>query len=113
MPGFGTTDRTYDNAISLMKALGVSIREIPIADAVKLHFRDINHDINQHDVTYELTSARTHTDIDGFRQPGVGNGSRHRRPVGTGLSAGPPTMATTCLCMESMEVFPKHWSNTW
>ncbi len=63
MPGFGTTDRTYDNAISLMKALGVSIREIPIADAVKLHFRDINHDINQHDVTYENSQARERTQI--------------------------------------------------
>ncbi len=63
MPGFGTTDRTYDNAISLMKALGVSIREIPIAEAVKLHFRDIKHDINNHDVTYENSQARERTQI--------------------------------------------------
>ena len=63
MPGFGTTDRTYDNAISLMKALGVTIREIPIADAVKLHFRDINHDIDNHDVTYENSQARERTQI--------------------------------------------------
>ena len=63
MPGFGTTDRTYENAISLMKALGVSIREIPIADAVKLHFRDISHDIAHHDVTYENSQARERTQI--------------------------------------------------
>ena len=63
MPGFGTTDRTYENAISLMKALGVSIREIPIADAVKLHFRDISHDISHHDVTYENSQARERTQI--------------------------------------------------
>ena len=63
MPGFGTTDRTYENAISLMKALGVSIREIPIADAVKLHFRDISHDIANHDVTYENSQARERTQI--------------------------------------------------
>ncbi|MBD5285230.1 MAG: NAD(+) synthase [Bacteroides sp.] len=63
MPGFGTTDRTYENAISLMKTLGVSIREIPIADAVKLHFRDISHDIAHHDVTYENSQARERTQI--------------------------------------------------
>lgn len=63
MPGFGTTDRTYENAISLMKALGVSIREIPIAEAVKLHFSDINHDIAIHDVTYENSQARERTQI--------------------------------------------------
>lgn len=63
MPGFGTTDRTYENAISLMKALGVSIREISIADAVKLHFRDIGHDMSNHDVTYENSQARERTQI--------------------------------------------------
>lgn len=63
MPGFGTTDRTYTNAVNLMKQLGVTIREISIADAVKLHFHDIGHDINVHDLTYENSQARERTQI--------------------------------------------------
>ena len=63
MPGFGTTDRTYTNAINLMKELGVTIREISIADAVNLHFRDLGHDINVHDLTYENSQARERTQI--------------------------------------------------
>ena len=63
MPGFGTTDRTYTNAINLMKELGVTIREISIADAVTLHFRDLGHDINNHDLTYENSQARERTQI--------------------------------------------------
>lgn len=63
MPGFGTTGRTYNNALSMMKALGVSVEEIPIADAVKQHFKDIKHDINVHDVTYENSQARERTQI--------------------------------------------------
>lgn len=63
MPGFGTTDRTYTNALSLMKHLGVTIYEIPIRDAVLQHFKDIGHDINNHDVTYENSQARERTQI--------------------------------------------------
>lgn len=63
MPGFGTTDRTYTNAISLMRALGITVREIPIADAVIQHFNDIGHDKNNHDVTYENSQARERTQI--------------------------------------------------
>lgn len=63
MPGFGTTDRTYTNAVALIETLGVTLKEIPIADAVKLHFRDIGHDINVHDVTYENSQARERTQI--------------------------------------------------
>jgi len=63
MPGFGTSDRTHNNAIELMRRLDVTIREIPIADAVKQHFKDINHDINIHDVTYENSQARERTQI--------------------------------------------------
>lgn len=63
MPGFGTTDRTRDNAISLMTELGISIRTIPIADAVSLHFKDIGHDPDVHDVTYENSQARERTQI--------------------------------------------------
>ncbi len=63
MPGFGTTDRTHDNAVGLMKQLGVTAMEIPIADAVSLHFRDIGHDPAVHDVTYENSQARERTQI--------------------------------------------------
>ncbi len=63
MPGFGTTDRTYTNAVNLMKALGVTIREISIADAVTLHFKDLGHDISVHDLTYENSQARERTQI--------------------------------------------------
>ena len=63
MPGFGTTDRTYDNAIKLIKKLNVTGREIPIRDAVTQHFSDIGHDINVHDVTYENSQARERTQI--------------------------------------------------
>lgn len=63
MPGFGTTGRTYDNALSLMRGLGVTIREVPIAEAVNLHFRDIGHDPAIHDITYENSQARERTQI--------------------------------------------------
>ena len=63
MPGFGTTDRTYNNAISLMQSLGITIREIPIGKSVTQHFEDIGHDINVHDVTYENGQARERTQI--------------------------------------------------
>ncbi len=63
MPGFGTTDRTYQNALSLMKNLGVTIKEISITKAVKQHFEDIGHDPKIHDVTYENSQARERTQI--------------------------------------------------
>jgi NAD+ synthase (glutamine-hydrolysing) len=63
MPGFGTTDRTYQNALKLMEELGVTIREISIAKAVTQHFADIGHDANQHDITYENAQARERTQI--------------------------------------------------
>ena len=63
MPGFGTTDRTYNNALSLMQSLGVTIREISIRKSVAQHFEDIGHDINVHDVTYENGQARERTQI--------------------------------------------------
>ncbi len=63
MPGFGTTDRTYSNAMSLMKSLGITIREISIKEACIQHFKDINHDIDVHDVTYENGQARERTQI--------------------------------------------------
>lgn len=63
MPGFGTTDRTYTNAITLMKQLGVTIREISIKDACLQHFKDISHNPTVHDVTYENSQARERTQI--------------------------------------------------
>jgi len=63
MPGFGTTDRTHDNAVSLMQSLGVAMREISIAASVRQHFADIGHDMAQHDVTYENSQARERTQI--------------------------------------------------
>lgn len=63
MPGFGTTARTRGNAEKLAEHLRVSFRTIPIADSVRLHFRDIGHDENVHDVTYENAQARERTQI--------------------------------------------------
>lgn len=63
MPGFGTTDRTYRNALDLMEALGVTRREISIADACVQHMADIGHDPSVHDITYENTQARERTQI--------------------------------------------------
>ncbi len=63
MPGFGTSSRTYTNAISLMQSLGVSIKEINISKAVTQHFQDIGHDEKIHDVTYENSQARERTQI--------------------------------------------------
>ena len=63
MPGFGTTDRTYTNAVNLMKLLGITIREISIKDACIQHFADLGHDMDKHDVTYENGQARERTQI--------------------------------------------------
>ena len=63
MPGFGTSDRTYKNAHKMIDELGVSLREISIKDACIQHYKDIGHDINNHDVTYENAQARERTQI--------------------------------------------------
>ena len=63
MPGFGTTDRTHTNAVDLMASLGVTMREVSIKDACIQHFKDIDHDINVHDVVYENSQARERTQI--------------------------------------------------
>ena len=63
MPGFGTTNRTYQNAIRMMQLLGITTREISIKDACVQHFKDIRHDINVHDTTYENAQARERTQI--------------------------------------------------
>ncbi len=63
MPGLGTTDRTYQNALTLMRELDIQAKEISIKEACLQHFKDIGHDINKHDVTYENTQARERTQI--------------------------------------------------
>lgn len=63
MPGFGTTNRTHTNAVNLMKSLGVTLREIDIKESVMQHFKDIGHDSNIHDVTYENAQARERMQI--------------------------------------------------
>ena len=63
MPCFGTTDRTYQNACELSRCLGASLSEVNIRDAVNLHFRDIGHDPEVHDVTFENSQARERTQV--------------------------------------------------
>ena len=63
MPGFGTTNRTYNNALSLCKELGITLYEIPIKDTCMQHFKDIGHDPSIHDITYENVQARERTNI--------------------------------------------------
>jgi len=63
MPGFGTTDRTHDNATSLMQSLGITQKEISISKAVTQHFQDIGHDGLKHDAAYENSQARERTQI--------------------------------------------------
>ena len=63
MPCFGTTDRTYNNACKLVNSLGASLKEVNIQEAVRLHFRDIEHDESIHNVTYENGQARERTQI--------------------------------------------------
>lgn len=87
MPGFGTTDRTYNNAIDLMKGLGVTIREINIREACEVHFRDLGHDVSVHDVTFENGQARERTQIlmDAANQTGgfvVGTGDLSELALG-------------------------------
>ena len=63
MPCFGTTDRTYQNACRLTEKLGATLREIPIQNAVRVHFEDIGQSEEEHDVTYENAQARERTQI--------------------------------------------------
>ncbi len=63
MPCFGTTDRTYQNALTLMEKLGITAKEIPIREAVKMHFADIGQDPEKLDATYENAQARERTQV--------------------------------------------------
>ena len=63
MPCFGTTDRTYHNACEMSRKTGATLKEVRIADAVNIHFRDIGQDPENHDVTYENSQARERTQV--------------------------------------------------
>lgn len=63
MPCFGTTDRTYQNAVTLTNELGATLREIRISESVSLHLKEIGHDVKVHDITYENAQARERTQI--------------------------------------------------
>ena len=63
MPCFGTTDRTYNNACKMAQKLGAALREVPIAESVTQHFKDISHDPEDHSVTYENAQARERTQV--------------------------------------------------
>ncbi len=63
MPAFGTTDRTYNNAIVLMETLGITVKEIPVKEACTVHYRDIGHDTEIKDITYENVQARERTQV--------------------------------------------------
>lgn len=63
MPGYGTTDRTYQNALQMAERLGVQLKEVSIVPAVEQHFKDIEHDKSVQDVTYENCQARERTQI--------------------------------------------------
>ena len=63
MPGFGTTDRSFYNAVNLIQSLGAEFVEVDICQAVNVHFSDIGQDPSVHDVTYENSQARERTQI--------------------------------------------------
>ena len=96
------------------KSWGHTLKEVPIADAVSIHFRDIGHDPENHDVTYENSQARERTQVlmDIANAHG-GHGDRNRRYVRTGTWAGQLTTGTICPCMESMRLCRKHWCGIW
>lgn len=100
MPGFGTTDRTYDNARKLIHQTGAELKEINISKAVRLHFEEIGQDESVHDVTYENAQARQRTLLLMDLANKTGG-----MVIGTGIcpnwhSAGQPTMGIICRCMQ-------------
>lgn len=106
MPGFGTTDRTHDNAVELMKALGVSSKEISIKAACVQHMKDIEHDDSVKDITYENTQARERTQIlfDMANKHGkllVGTGDLSELAMGWCTYNGEPYEYVRCQCIRS------------
>lgn len=108
MPCFGTTDRTYTNACTMAKKTGASLTEINIRDAVTGHFKDINHDIEKHDVTYENGQARERTQILMDIANEVGGMVIGTVICRSWLLAGLPTTGIICPCMALMHLCRKH-----
>lgn len=109
MPAFGTTDRTRGNACLMAEALGTTLKEIPVGEAVNLHFRDIGHDPEVRDVTYETArhaSARRFSWILQIRKAAL---SSEQATCPRWRWAGARTTGTTCQCMQSMSEFRRHW----
>ena len=105
MPCFGTTDRTYNNSLDLMRTLGITTMEIPIADSCRQHMKDIGHNEEVHDITYENVQARERTQVLMDVANKVGG-----IVVGTGdlSELGAHTMPTICQCTVLMPQFLKH-----
>ena len=113
MPGFGTTDRTYENALNLIKSLGAELMEVSIRESVMQHFKDIGHDENVHDITYENSQARERTQI----LMDVAN-QKNGMVIGTGdmseLALGWATYNGDHMSMYGVNAsVPKPWCATW
>ena len=109
MPCYGTTDRTYTNAVTLIDRLGATLKEINIIKAVEQHFADIGHDPDEHNVVYENSQARERTQI----LMDLAN-KYNGMVIGTGdcqnlHSDGQRTTATICPCMRSILLFQRRW----
>ena len=108
MPGFGTTSRTRSNAEILCEQLGVTLRTVSIAAAVRQHFQDIGHDEKVPDVTYEnCPGPGTHPGAYGYRQPVEAAWWSAPATFPSWPWAGPPTTATICPCTASTASIPK------
>lgn len=104
MPCFGTTDRTYQNACLLVEKLGATLKEVDIKEAVTLHFKDIDHDMDVHDVTYENSQARERTQVLMVIANQTNGMSSVPEICQSLLLGGQLTMEITCRCMRSMRL---------
>lgn len=107
MPGFGTTDRTHDNAVTMCRLLGVELREIPISECCLRHFADIGHDPAERTTTYENVQARERTQILMDLANKTGGWSWEQGTCRKLPWDGAPTMGTTCPCTRSTAPFRK------
>lgn len=107
MPCFGTTDRTYNNACEMTRQTGATLIEVPIGEAVNVHFRDIGHDPDVHDVTYENAQARERTQVlmdIANREAGMVIGTGDMSELALGWAT---YNEVTCLCTASMRLYRK------
>ncbi|UQT45713.1 NAD(+) synthase [Akkermansia muciniphila] len=107
MPGFGTTDRTHDNAVTMCRLLGVELREIPISECCLRHFADIGHDPAERTTTYENVQARERTQILMDLANKTGGWSWEQGTCRKLPWDGAPIMGTTCPCTRSTAPFRK------